>query len=1199
MSHLQRGCIAIAGFVALSKSKRNGAVESSVRQREPQVEVLPLLVKRNHALVARIREQEKARHTPQRSAFHKSLLRSESLHACTTGAVLTMLSTKRKAIARLSKQSTAPLLDVRQHQVLLHFPFLNLWLTRSVVVSYIRLCTAAAAAEIMECSRCSMLNSPKRKVCHHCNINLVHTRPRVRHITTPAVTFTNLPHTLDLESFRSFLASSTSITPGKVTQVFKGRGSSQVLVEYATNVDAAKMLKGAAKLPSFFGCRVGVKQVTRVSMERLTAAQPNRAEVESIPDRAARQIAQQRLLSCVDVTVEGVSRAKAEHIMSRIADRNVTPISSTTKGRRLSVMLDSPEGVERLLEDSVFLTEMRREGVTIVAPKGRAQVAINVAADKEAMAAFAGDVAAMRGAVRQHAGKGHAMSCRIGVTLRQGGNTFERRPGGLEDFFEEAVGFPPLHAFTKADHCHLTASEPNRATRERLMNAVVLTYPSLEITGRAFRMLTRHGYNVHMITEQMFRQFGYKGYSKEVAANVLKIEAAKERIRRESVAADAAVAKARRAVVTQLQFPVFYVYAVQRTEVETMQCIRDVLTPANLLPQITVIKKAKRRFAALLEFECVSAAQACYNFLCSGANLTDALEVSTFDLNAHYDRKYGDSWVCVQNASLGEALVASARASPLARIGIVNHITEAFKDDNVSVKEVIHKPYGAIAVVQYTRPPPPRPRAKPQPESEATSTTEHDALVITPAILNEVQAVLHAVRRHETRERKLPKKQQYQRTPYSVPVDVASEALALVCLPIAQAQNCIRKPSLAAALTVPEGMEYCAGQYPEYDAFCLRDSRHTSLHQTPEQWERHLSFPHPGLYHILRDAHFKLERRGLTKTQPLRSNDIASLLNYFVTKWVATLCVRSARHLHLPGPAVAEVVRFFELSIALLGSLSMVCYGVFFTAVRSVSPTKWLHIYARFRQEVFELSRGKVQEKGNDYNGDPYNCTFRYSKRLAVSRTHVDCTGDISRAFHLVLSAAGESFSEHKKGRQEAWRKLLPLIPSLVVRDFMEFGFIPQEVHKRKLFFAYAKLGNFRKCIKMCTQREVREREWLVQLDQRALTGLAQATRCEGDLEEVLEVLYMERPGYGRTYLESVSQDFLNRFYRSLCTAMKRCWPVRNHVLIPEYEQKVHDTEPQRQPHVTPYKNNPITVVPLKESAPRVKVQFSVNYTDV
>ena len=438
--------------------------------------------------------------------------------------------------------------------------------------------------------------------------------------------------------------------------------------------------------------------------------------------------------------------------------------------------------------------------------------------------------------------------------------------------------------------------------------------------------------------------------------------------------------------------------------------------------------------------------------------------------------------------------------------------------------------------------PPPPP---PQQHRPAPAMDESDD------VASAVRAVLEAVGAATVRERQplRPPRGAATAVPRgAVTLRDAEDAVALVCHRAGAVRGAVAPvgPEAEAAAEREREAEHAA--HPAYVEHLRRVSADPSVRLFVGKralWERLLPEHEPGPCAVLRDHAAILARRG--KQGYLRALHVTTLLTRSSLLWQDALCVSSIRYMLLPESAIAGVVRFAELAerkLALQGEdLSFPFYCALFRVLRSVSPTRWLHLYARFREL---LSAACVVDRtrraaGTDIAGYLYDGPFitktLTSKAVGVGggvrrRRLVCVTPDVSAAYAQLFSAAGRTHGERLRARGEVWTRFLPLLPSMLRRDFEALGLVVQEPHARRHFAALSDLGQFKRCVALVDWGGPGGGWRLASSEGRVPVSLAAATRSAGDLRELLRLLGEEQEGFAPSAV----------FYKSLGRAARLHW---------------------------------------------------------
>eukprot|EP01064_Diplonema_japonicum_P011835 TRINITY_DN19289_c0_g1_i1.p1 TRINITY_DN19289_c0_g1~~TRINITY_DN19289_c0_g1_i1.p1 ORF type:complete len:869 (+),score=117.83 TRINITY_DN19289_c0_g1_i1:97-2703(+) len=325
------------------------------------------------------------------------------------------------------------------------------------------------------------------------------------------------------------------------------------------------------------------------------------------------------------------------------------------------------------------------------------------------------------------------------------------------------------------------------------------------------------------------------------------------------------------------------------------------------------------------------------------------------------------------------------------------------------------------------------------------------------------------------------------------------EGVHLVCMKSSLIGDSVKDP------VAPQECGDAGGE--EYQKWLASDR--AKPRQNPWTWNYELPYDAPSTHRVARDL---LERGAVFNDRTL-----SALITYTSRQWAGELGQKNYRYLKIPVEVVDDLVNGFTEVLAsdkhdLIGLRS---YCSMFTAMRDVSPTRWLHLYVRFRQHVESFEKTPCLVAGTDREGLEYRCIYEYRKAINTNKNHapkmVKVTDHISRVYSRLMSSCGRRHGLQKRQNKKVWETFLPVFPAMLVRDFEQFGFIPSERHKYLLFRAYTDLGTFEKACNMIEWDDrilVPRKDWKVSIsDSLVLPGLANATRNEAHLTEFLNLL--------------------------------------------------------------------------------------------
>eukprot|EP01059_Diplonema_ambulator_P032123 TRINITY_DN6149_c0_g2_i1.p1 TRINITY_DN6149_c0_g2~~TRINITY_DN6149_c0_g2_i1.p1 ORF type:complete len:882 (+),score=160.06 TRINITY_DN6149_c0_g2_i1:965-3610(+) len=360
-------------------------------------------------------------------------------------------------------------------------------------------------------------------------------------------------------------------------------------------------------------------------------------------------------------------------------------------------------------------------------------------------------------------------------------------------------------------------------------------------------------------------------------------------------------------------------------------------------------------------------------------------------------------------------------------------------------------------------------------------------------------AVIHECQAEEVRSLKRPEERVRSNMPEkSISVEHPHEAIHLVCMKAPLVGRCLKDP-------VEPKLPSQDEDGPRYKEWL--DERGKPLYNA-WTWNHELPYDAPNSLKIVRDI--------LAKGHVFNDRTLSALITYTARQWSEEIGRHNYRYLKIPVPVVEDLVAAFLTALAhdrnsLIGLRS---YCSLFTALRDVSPTRWLHVYIRFRQMVeTELERTSVPTSGVDKTGTRYVCKYTYRKAVNTNRSYeqkkIRVTDHISKVYEKLLSASCRRHGLSRTRNRKVWDTFLPIFPSMLVRDFESLGFEPTEKHKYYLFRAYADLGDFDRASRMIewTYSSIPNHVWKVPCSTQVTATLANATRNDAHLTEYLNLL--------------------------------------------------------------------------------------------
>ncbi|KAJ9463208.1 hypothetical protein DIPPA_01493 [Diplonema papillatum] len=415
-----------------------------------------------------------------------------------------------------------------------------------------------------------------------------------------------------------------------------------------------------------------------------------------------------------------------------------------------------------------------------------------------------------------------------------------------------------------------------------------------------------------------------------------------------------------------------------------------------------------------------------------------------------------------------------------------------------------------------------------------------------PSLIDETKAVVRELRAAEVRALTPPQQMVRSRMPrHSVSISKPHQAVHVACM----------RPGVFTQALKPEELPEPGDEGgPVYQEWLDSDRAKPRLNAWT--WNHELPDDAPGLHRIFHDL-------AVVRGKQFKDSNLSSLIQLFHRRWTVELNSRSYRYLPLPAEVVTDTNRAFAAALALAHQdsnpfgVGTSCYTALFGFYKNISPTRWVHLYVRFREFVAGCEITPARQRGTDRGQHPYQCTNTITRVVRSSgnaTVRVDITGHVSQAFRHVLSASGRSHLENKGTTHAAvWDAFLPIFPNLVARDFESFGFVPQKHHQRVYFMAFADLGNLEKCIDLVDwtsktrtltyPRSTQANPWVVPLEPKSASGLAAATRSKAAAQRLTAVLAKHR---------FALDDF---FWQSLATASRLLW----HEPDPAFSQACKD----------------------------------------
>ena len=258
-----------------------------------------------------------------------------------------------------------------------------------------------------------------------------------------------------------------------------------------------------------------------------------------------------------------------------------------------------------------------------------------------------------------------------------------------------------------------------------------------------------------------------------------------------------------------------------------------------------------------------------------------------------------------------------------------------------------------------------------------------------------------------------------------------------------------------------------------------------------------------SMIQIVVDLHNKYLKSG---NNPIQERHLSSLVRYTSSVWESRIQL-GYRILPIPEWVLTDALRVSNYIFHHSIRINIRYFISMFKLLRSVSPSKWLHLYVRARRYIHtETTSVAVLTKGFSSTSDLHEYS---SKRTYYERKRFDVTSFISKLYVSVLAVSGQS---HLQEKTENWQKIYKNIPNVIQRDFVSLGMLPMKTHAWQAYCATCDAGLLQEAISRVDWRNSIHNSalchtWLVPLNAKAMTFLLQATRCVEDLQIVRDLV--------------------------------------------------------------------------------------------